>query len=396
MYIDSLTLMIPDTLATAMACLFLLGAWWQFRSGPALLWWAAANGINAIGLAVLTVGLVRHMPLLVMAGVGLMTIVPGLIWAGVRRFNNRSTPLVLLAAGLLVWLATALVPFGIDHQKWSTLLSFIIWCVYLSAAIWSLWSAREEKLNARWPLMALLAVHATMFFGAGYEILSGTFQVNEPPNLNSWFGTFHFESILYSMGTAIFMVLICKERVELDYINAAKVDALTGITSRGAWVESARRLLNRCQQGGSPMSLIMFDLDHFKTINDTHGHQTGDRVLRAFAESVRGTLRPNDLFGRYGGEEFTVVLPGATIEAAYVIADRARHAFASAHRFFNGRPFNATVSAGVASASPDTTLEAIIEAADKAMYAAKRAGRNRVERAAEDRPPDGDKVIRVA
>ena len=66
----------------------------------------------------------------------------------------------------------------------------------------------------------------------------------------------------------------------------------------------------------------MFDLDHFKAVNDTCGHQAGDRVLRAFADTVRGALRPNDLFGRYGGEEFTVVLPGATIETAYVIAER--------------------------------------------------------------------------
>jgi len=396
MHLDSLTLMVPDALATALACLFLLGAWRQFSAAPALLWWAAANGINAVGLAVLTVGLAGHTPLLVIAGAGVMTIVPALIWHGVSRFNNRSAPLVLLAAGPVVWLATGLMPFGIDHQKWSTLASFVIWCIYLSAAIYCLWIARAEKLNARWPLMALLALHATMFFGAGCEILSGTFQLNEAPSLNSWFGAFHFESILYSMGTAIFMVLMCKERIELGYINAAKIDVLTGTVNRGAWFDSARRLLNRCQQGGSPLSLIMFDLDHFKTINDIHGHPAGDRILRAFSDTARGILRPNDLFGRYGGEEFTVVLPGATIETAYVIADRVRHTFATAQRFFDGQPLNATVSAGVASASPRTTLEAIIDAADKAMYTAKETGRNRVERAAEDRPAGGDKVIRVA
>jgi diguanylate cyclase (GGDEF)-like protein len=396
MHLDSLTLMVPDAFATALACLFLFGAWRQFRCGPALLWWAAANGINAISLAVLTAGLALHMSLLVMAGVGLMTIVPALIWDGVRRFNNRSTPLALLAAGLVVWLATGLIPFDIDHHKWSTLAGFAIWCAYLSAAVWSLWSTREEKLNARWPLMALLAVHATTFFGGGYEIFSGTFQLNEPPILNSWFGAYHFDSILYSMGTAIFMVLMCKERIELGYINAAKVDALTGAANHGAWFESARRLLNRCQQEGSPFSLIMFDLDHFKAVNDIHGHLAGNRVLQAFADTVRGALRPNDLFGRYGGEEFIVVLPGATIETARVIANRARRAFADTHRFVDGQLINATVSAGVASASHGMTLEAIIEAADKAMYAAKKAGRNCVKRADDDRPADGDKIIRVA
>lgn len=90
------------------------------------------------------------------------------------------------------------------------------------------------------------------------------------------------------------------------------------------------------------------------------------------------------------------MLPGTTIETAYVIADRVRRAFADAHRFLDGQPLNATVSAGVASASPGATLEAIFEAADKAMYAAKDAGRNCVKRAGDDRPADGDKIIRVA
>ena len=235
-----------------------------------------------------------------------------------------------------------------------------------------------------------------MFFGAGYEILSGTFQVNEPPSLNSWFGAFHFESILYSMGTAIFMVLMCKERIEFGYMKAASLDTLTGTINHGAWFDSARRLLNRCQQEGSPFSLIMFDLDHFKSVNDIHGHLAGDRVLKSFADIVRGVLRPNDLLGRYGGEEFTVVLPGAMIETGHVIADRVRRAFAEANRFLDGQPLNATVSAGVASAWCGTTLEAIIEAADNAMYAAKKTGRNCVKRAGDDGPADSEKVIRVA
>jgi diguanylate cyclase (GGDEF)-like protein len=397
MQIDSLTLMIPDALSSAVAGLLLVGAWLLFsKAAPALLWWAAANGIGAIGLAVLTVGLGLQIPLLIMAGVALTTATPALVWGGVRHFNHRRAPLVLLGAGVVIWLAIGTVPFDVDHQKWSTLATFVSWCVYLPAAIWGLWTSREEKLVARWPLMAFLALHATMFLGAGYEILFGLFDLNAPPRLGTFFGTVHFESVLFSMGTAVFMVLLCKERSELSYIKAAKIDALTGSVNHGAWLDSAARLLDRSRHEGSPFSLIIFDLDRFKAVNDTYGHQAGDRVLRAVADTVRGALRPNDLFGRYGGEEFTVVLPGATIETAYVIAERVRHTFAGSHRFLDGQPLNATVSAGVASASPLSTLEAVIEAADQAMYMAKAAGRNRVERSGGDHPADSDNIIRVA
>jgi diguanylate cyclase (GGDEF)-like protein len=320
----------------------------------------------------------------------LTVVVPALIWGGIRRFSNRPVSLPLLAAGMVAWLATGLAPLD-EYQRWSTLVSFALTSAYLLAAVWVLWSDRAEKLNARWPLTALLAAHAGVFLGGTVELLSGTFVLDQPPALGTWFGVIHFETILYSMGTAIFMVLLCNERVEAGYIEAARIDALTGAANHGAFLESAGRLLNRCRQEGSPFSLIMFDLDHFKAINDTYGHQAGDRVLIAFADTARGLLRPNDLLGRYGGEEFTAILPGATIETAYVIAERIRHVFAGAHRFVGGQPLNATVSAGVASASADATLERTIEAADKAMYAAKTAGRNRVARAIAD-GPTGDRV----
>lgn len=396
MQLDALTLMVPGTFATALGSLYLFGAWFISKDRPALLWWAVANGINAIGLAIVTTGLTSKVPLIVMVGAASITFVPGLIWGGIRRFNNLSIPAPLLTAGPLVWLAIVLMPVNIDHQRWSTLAVFAIWCVYLSASIWSLWIAHEENLKARWPLMGLFAFHAVMFFGAGCEIVLGTFDVNEAPKLGSFFSAYHFETIIYSMGTAIFMGMIYRERTEIEYINAARLDLLTGTVNHGAWLDGARRLLERCRHDGLPLSLIFFDLDHFKVINDNFGHLAGDRVLCGLVDTVRGALRPNDLIGRYGGEEFVVILPGATIETAASIANRARRAFADSHRFLDGKPLNATVSAGVAEASPGTTLEAIIDAADKAMYAAKDAGRNRVRRAGDDHHAGSDRLIRVA
>jgi diguanylate cyclase (GGDEF)-like protein len=300
-------------------------------------------------------------------------------------------------AGLVGWLPFGFLPIQ-DGHRWMTFVSFALASAYLLAATWELWKGRAERLNARWPLAALLTLHACIFLGGSAELYFGTFVVGQPPTLKSVFGIILFENVLYAMGTAIFMILLCKERVEAQFINASKTDALTGASTRGAIFEKMERLLNRCRQNDAPLSLIMFDLDHFKSINDTHGHQVGDGVLRAFADTTRDVLRPKDLFGRYGGEEFIVALPGATIETAYAIAQRVRVTFAENYRFREGRALNATVSAGIAAVAGADTLENAINAADEALYTAKKAGRNRVERATADTPPpDGNTtVVRVA
>src|SRR5262249_27997165 len=117
-----------------------------------------------------------------------------------------------------------------------------------------------------------------------------------------------------------------------------------------------------------------FDLDHFKTINDNHGHAAGDYILKSFAETALAGLRPGDLMGRLGGEEFAVILPGADAGTAYQVAERVRcsHATAAAGGIAS------TVSGGVADAIANSSLEATLEAADRALYRAKAEGRNRV------------------
>lgn len=379
MHLDTFTFMVSNTLITVFACLCLFGAWYQFNRLPALLWWACAHGANAIGLTLLVIGFALHDPVLpAIAGIP-QTVAPAMIWAGVERFYGRHVPLPALGAGLAALLAVSVVPFDIDHRKWSVAVQFVAWTAYLLLSTARLWSTRGEKLEGQRALMVILTLHAVIFLGGFYEQLIGTFDANAPPDLFTWFGMIHLESILYAGGTAVLVILMSKNRSERQIVEAAKTDNLTGAINRQAFFEGAERLLDRCCKDGSPYSMVMFDLDHFKNINDTQGHQAGDRILISFANTVQTTLRPNDLFGRYGGEEFLVVLPDASVETAYVIAERVRKAFAESHRFFNGSPLNATVSAGVASISTTCDLNDIIASVDRAMYAAKHNGRNRVE-----------------
>jgi diguanylate cyclase (GGDEF)-like protein len=156
--------------------------------------------------------------------------------------------------------------------------------------------------------------------------------------------------------------------------------------------------MDRCRRDATPVSVIMFDLDRFKAINDRHGHATGDAVLRKFCEIAAGLLRPNDLLGRLGGEEFAAMLPGSSVEAAYARAERIRVSFAENCRFVRGQQVNATVSGGVlVSVNADEALEALLENTDAALYIAKTEGRNRIKHA-DQRGPEGtpSNVFRVA
>jgi diguanylate cyclase (GGDEF)-like protein len=153
----------------------------------------------------------------------------------------------------------------------------------------------------------------------------------------------------------------------------ANTDGLTGVLSRLAFEEEARRELTRAARGGPPPSLLILDLDHFKAINDTHGHAGGDAVLQAFARAASGQLRLHDRFGRLGGEEFAVLLPVTPAPQAMLVAERIRAS--SSHA---STPIGYTLSAGVATWRHGESLEALSARADQALYQAKQEGRNRV------------------
>ena len=180
-------------------------------------------------------------------------------------------------------------------------------------------------------------------------------------------------------------VVVCDvtERVALldDALRLATTDGLTGVLTRRRFTELADLEVARAAARGAPLTVLLLDLDRLKVINDTHGHVAGDRLLSAVVVGWQNTLRPGDLMGRLGGDEFCVLLPATDADEARPIAERLRGATPQCSPWDQGAPWRCTVSIGVVTAERsrlDDRFAELLDAADRALYVAKEGGRDRV------------------
>ena len=183
------------------------------------------------------------------------------------------------------------------------------------------------------------------------------------------------------IGAAIFKFL-SGSGIEASYheeiYKMTIVDALTGAHNKRYFLEVLDRELSRAKRYHRPLSLLLADIDHFKAINDAHGHLTGDYVLKQLANSVRAKLRREDVFARYGGEEFALILPETDLEHARLLADKVRKLVEQTDFLFEGAHIQVTVSVGAAALDEEEDAAALIRRADERLYEAKTGGRNSV------------------
>jgi diguanylate cyclase (GGDEF)-like protein len=189
--------------------------------------------------------------------------------------------------------------------------------------------------------------------------------------------------LVYVLGRerAIHDHIQMEKRLELQELASdmqfqATTDPLTGLSNRLRFNEAMALEMSRSRRYGTPLSLVLYDIDHFKTVNDTHGHLTGDKVLVQISQFVAGQIRIADLLARWGGEEFAILLPEANIEMAGQFADKLRESIRQSHFDEAG---TLTCSFGIAEFEPTDTAKTLISRADKALYQAKINGRDRVE-----------------
>jgi diguanylate cyclase (GGDEF)-like protein len=338
-------------------------------------------------------------PGLFAAGLTGMCISSTLTLAGARSFDGRTISPLILVLGTSIWLAAIWLPVPMA----SVILHICVTVAYYAGAAASIAQEKGEALRARMPLAVLLSVHALTLMLAVPATLTMELLPGEPPSVLSWFGIIHFETLVFAIGTAIFMIIMMKERNEGRLITTLNTDPLTGVANRRGFFKLAERVLERCHYDAAPVAVAMFDLDRFKSINDNFGHAAGDRVLQMFVEVSAKVLRPGDLLGRLGGEEFAVVMPGSGIEAGHAMAERVRKAFAEAGSLTTeaggeafGSMIRATTSGGVASSQSAADIHALLREADAGLYRAKSLGRNRIERSFEAGSDATASIIRIA
>lgn len=370
--LDMPTLAFVAVCIAALLGILLLVAWVQQRNVRALAWWGSAYLIGASSIALLG----EPAPLFRMPSElpqALTFLACGMVWNGVRLFHGRRLLPIAAFAGILVWLVLCQLPMLPAGSHARIALGAVVVATYTFFIAFELRRERRKTLYSRSAAVVVPGVHAAMF------LMPLVMQFILPESYaGEWLAVFTLETMLYAVGTAFLVLLMVKDNDVSVYRNAASVDHLTGLLNRRAFLDAARGLSASRGKRGEPVTMFMLDLDHFKSINDRFGHAFGDEVLCTFATVARTSMRDNDIIGRFGGEEFAVIVP-ESIEFAARIAERLRAGFAEAGVVIGGRKIGASVSIGAAtSCDPDADIGALLARADAALYRAKHDGRNRV------------------
>lgn len=188
-----------------------------------------------------------------------------------------------------------------------------------------------------------------------------------------------FVACMVQLCVTFGFILMLDYRLVSDLQKIASRDTLTGAFNRRRLEEEAIRLCARSKRTRDTLSIMMIDVDHFKSVNDRFGHQAGDEVLRRLAVIAQSTIRVDDYFARYGGEEFCILLPSTKENETLQLAERLRETYSSLQLEYNGIPISSTISIGVADSDrAGLEFSSLVAAADKALYLAKQEGRNRV------------------
>ncbi|NEU10589.1 GGDEF domain-containing protein [Methylobacterium sp. BTF04] len=377
MRLDAPTLLLVTVILTfTVGSLFLL-SWSQARAMRALAIWGVAHLVGASASALLSLrGVIPDWASIGLAN-ALIIGAYGLIWSGTRAFEGRPAWLAPVVGSVALWGGACLIPDFFASLPARVILASALAGLFCLAAGIEVWRGRAEPLLSRWPAMILLGGYTLAYW---VRIPLAMVAPSPPPGYNplqsQWLAILCCAGMLFTLSIAFVFMALTKERAERLQRLAADTDPLTGIASRRAFVAGAQAIL---AQRDRTATLLLFDLDHFKRINDAYGHAVGDGVLVGFCHTAQALLPTGAVFGRMGGEEFACLVPDLAHEDALAAAELIRRAVSGLRVPAFPR---LAVSVSIGAATNRTwgrDLDTLLRTADAALYRAKRKGRDRVE-----------------
>jgi len=348
--------------------------------GPSMREWMLGIALQATSWALTTVrGLIPDFVSVVVANAFLI-VGYALLVDAVRRFIGLRAGHRLL---YVLVLASICVQIFFSYEVPSTRIRILVGSTLFAAllpfGLFPLLAAYRESRNRSYLLTAaaFAILLATMLLRVVYEALNEqglTSAFLSTPMQDFVFAVLAFFPTIATLG----FLLMCSSRLYEELERQAGVDSLTGINNRRTITDMATRVIAAAHRHGHTLAVLLLDADHFKRINDVHGHEVGDEALQLISATVQCELRTEDLFGRLGGEEFVVVLPAADETAARSNAERLRANIEQAELRAAHGTVPLCVSIGIAVIRAGDDFAALLRRADQAMYEAKRSGRNRV------------------
>ncbi|QFY62253.1 diguanylate cyclase [Rhizobium grahamii] len=375
MTLDYNSLLMALAVSTTCLAVTLLGSWFARRAETFLL--TGTLGLTLIIAGIVVYGLYVDDPKTAFAVASFVLFHAGFaaLWGAGSQFLTGTLPRTATVACALAAMLVSIPPMLAGYDGLGFIAENIAIAAMLFGTAHHYWRARAEAPAPLMGITALYCLTATSFvLCAGVLIADGKMVLGAAPS--NWAEDFSIAISIASMtGIGALSLALHQWRLAARHRLDAITDPLTGLLNR-------RALFDRHGHGamGATTAVLIFDLDHFKSINDTFGHAGGDRVLKVFAAELAANCRAGDIAARLGGEEFALVLNETMPGRAELVAERIRRAFAKRDVYLDDETLNCTVSVGVAPGlSTPLDFDAMLSAADKALYAAKRAGRNRIE-----------------
>ena len=373
------TLLLMIVLASGLMALSMVTVAWGERH-EGLQFWAAGLGINALAYVFFGLRGAISEPLSIVLGNGLTSVALIYMLAAVLRFHGRTLhwPLLWLPA-LLLSVALLLL---LEHFQLRVVVASLVLAGQSAAILVALYTRRRSTIGR-----GVLLVMAGMGMAVLVMLLRTVAGFTGTLNAESFLQGSALQGLTFVTTFAVLLVaslgfvFMTKERADEANRRLAALDELTGVANRRSIIAALDRDVGRAISTHESMAVMMVDIDHFKRINDTCGHLAGDQVLRCVVDVIQHRIRAQDIVGRYGGEEFLVVLADTSAQGARQLAEQLRAAVQAAQCAHAGESLGVTVSVGVFGGrlEPGDSWDQLIHAADMALYRAKQEGRNRVE-----------------